>query len=547
MTAIAVISLFAYTANAQTATSNATPGLGFVANFTIEPADDATPDLFALVPGEEFLIVDGQVNDGTNLVVTNLTKAGTATASVTTSEVGNGAQGPNSVIIQNDGINLNTVTSSTNTASLDRYTESVQTVDMDPASPTFTDSVTVYTAWATVTGEGPTGTRIFENNGADLADALQQTNDEIEFVDANNINVAAALVVDTNPITTGGSLNVGGNLRVGGIGNVESAIVANQELSGQNALGVFDNDAAITVLENFVDQTTGLNTTTQTVVGAINEVESEVVFNNDLIGNNINQIGQVQNSILGTDVGFLAADVGDTLQTESRNLVGAINENVTDIANMQDDTVVGSLASQIDENETAIEDLFDIVDSDDLEEGETGIAGTITKKADGTIHIGENSLVTGESTDINTGVITQSLSATDAGANAIDINITNGSDLRINGDLVATELYADFGDAGVTAAFTAADTNLQSQIDNNREDIDRNARGIAMVAALQHTTVLPGMTQALDLSAAIFEGETGLALNYARRINENVQINFGAASTSDFDESVIKAGIGVQW
>jgi hypothetical protein len=38
-----------------------------------------------------------------------------------------------------------------------------------------------------------------------------------------------------------------------------------------------------------------------------------------------------------------------------------------------------------------------------------------------------------------------------------------------------------------------------------------------------------------------------MALNYARRINENVQINFGAASTSDFDESVIKAGIGWQW
>jgi hypothetical protein len=55
------------------------------------------------------------------------------------------------------------------------------------------------------------------------------------------------------------------------------------------------------------------------------------------------------------------------------------------------------------------------------------------------------------------------------------------------------------------------------------------------------------MNNAFDLSAAHFEGETGLALNYARRINENVQINFGAASTTDFDESVIKAGIGVQW
>jgi hypothetical protein len=68
-----------------------------------------------------------------------------------------------------------------------------------------------------------------------------------------------------------------------------------------------------------------------------------------------------------------------------------------------------------------------------------------------------------------------------------------------------------------------------------------------MVAALQHTTVLPGMTNAFDLSAAYFEGETGLALNFARRLSDNVQINFGAASTTDFDESVIKAGIGVQW
>ena len=115
--------------------------------------------------------------------------------------------------------------------------------------------------------------------------------------------------------------------------------------------------------------------------------------------------------------------------------------------------------------------------------------------------------------------------------------------------LTATAIRDEFAiaDAGITAAFTAADANLQSQVDINRADIDRNARGIAMVAALQHTTVLPGMTHALDLSAARFEGETGLALNYARRINENVQINFGAAATSDFDESVIKAGIGVQW
>ena len=119
-------------------------------------------------------------------------------------------------------------------------------------------------------------------------------------------------------------------------------------------------------------------------------------------------------------------------------------------------------------------------------------------------------------------------------------------------DVVRGEFAA--ADDVVRGEFAAADAILQGQITsnansiaNNREDIDRNTRGIAMVAALQHTTVLPGMTHALDVSAAHFEGETGMALNYARRINDNVQINFGAASTSDFDESVIKAGIGVQW
>ena len=107
--------------------------------------------------------------------------------------------------------------------------------------------------------------------------------------------------------------------------------------------------------------------------------------------------------------------------------------------------------------------------------------------------------------------------------------------------------YTDTRAEAIISAYQTADAGLQRQITRNRADIDRNARGIAMVAALQHTTVLPGMTQALDLSAAHFEGETGMAINYARRINENVQINFGAASTSDFDESVIKGGIGWQW
>jgi hypothetical protein len=130
----------------------------------------------------------------------------------------------------------------------------------------------------------------------------------------------------------------------------------------------------------------------------------------------------------------------------------------------------------------------------------------------------------------------------------LDILVANG--LFVNGEQVATQLYVDNADALLQAQITTNTADIATNargIANNRRDIDSNTRGIAMVAALQTTTVLPGMTQALDLSAAHFEGETGLAINYSRRINDNVQINFGAATTSDGDENVVKAGIGWQW
>ena len=155
--------------------------------------------------------------------------------------------------------------------------------------------------------------------------------------------------------------------------------------------------------------------------------------------------------------------------------------------------------------------------------GSEGIEGVIEKRADGTIQLGENSFLFDEATDTI---------STSSG----DINLD--ADVDITGDLTI---------AGLTGDVASRINNNSSRIESNQENIEQNTRGIAMVAALQHTTVLPGMTNAFDLSAAYFEGETGLALNFARRLSDNVQINFGAASTTDFDESVIKAGIGVQW
>ena len=186
----------------------------------------------------------------------------------------------------------------------------------------------------------------------------------------------------------------------------------------------------------------------------------------------------------------------------------------------------GVNAGGIAVNAGDIQTLNDTVFSSALGAGEVGIAGVVVSTTnaagDEIIKLGSNTFTFNNTTDTI---------STSSGVINLDADVAITGDLEVAGDVFV-------GGHSI---------GLQSQINTNRQDIDRNARGIAMVAALQHTTVLPGMTHALDLSAAHFEGETGMALNYARRISENVQINFGAAATSDFDESVIKAGLGIQW
>jgi len=170
-----------------------------------------------------------------------------------------------------------------------------------------------------------------------------------------------------------------------------------------------------------------------------------------------------------------------------------------------------------------------------------GVEGVIERKEDG-IHIGTESFVFDDLDPLGHRLFTSDGSDLLLGKGGSDVVIAD--DLFVNGDVFIN------GNAGVQSQLdqnAGAIASNSNRIDSNKSDIERNARGIAMVAALQHTTVLPGMNNALDVGAAHFEGETGMSLNYARRVNENVQFNFGAAATTDFEESVIKAGIGVQW
>ncbi|NDV62088.1 hypothetical protein G0Q06_06485 [Puniceicoccales bacterium CK1056] len=152
----------------------------------------------------------------------------------------------------------------------------------------------------------------------------------------------------------------------------------------------------------------------------------------------------------------------------------------------------------------------------------------------------------------------------------IDLNKTAIADEAAARAAADDEIVAGYqaADSAIVAGYQAADAELAAgiaanndtlsahyalvsknigDIADNKESIERNARGISMVAALTHSTILPGMENALDINAAYFEDELGLAISYSRRVNENTQINFGAASTSDFEESVVRGGVSFQW
>lgn len=172
----------------------------------------------------------------------------------------------------------------------------------------------------------------------------------------------------------------------------------------------------------------------------------------------------------------------------------------------------------------------------------------IRREADGLIHIGDNSMIY-DDTQAGSDRLTSSKSLLILGGGATtDIQVD--ANLEVLGDATFRQNVFVDGDifVGGRAQGLQAQTDANTAaIANNRRDIEKNRRGIAMVAAMTQSTVLPGMTHALDANVAHFEGKTGMAVSYSRRINENVQLNLAGASTTDFKESVIRGGIGVQW
>jgi hypothetical protein len=148
------------------------------------------------------------------------------------------------------------------------------------------------------------------------------------------------------------------------------------------------------------------------------------------------------------------------------------------------------------------------------------------------LHIGENSLVTVESDGV------QKLYATDASGKKIPINITEGSDLQING--VSVQGQIDSNAAGIVTNAVGIKTNT-ADIEENKKDIKSlkgNVKnlgsGIAGATALSAAlSSLPATSDDAPFSCGVgtggYSSRYAMGVGCAARINERLSFNAGGS------------------
>jgi hypothetical protein len=168
-------------------------------------------------------------------------------------------------------------------------------------------------------------------------------------------------------------------------------------------------------------------------------------------------------------------------------------------------SIIASGTDSTDGTATTVIGSNDIVGAD----GDT----LISKESDGSIHIGEDSLVTIEEAGV------QQLYATDANGDSIDINIKEGTDLLLNGVSVSNSL------GGITTNATNISTNTAG-IATNSTSISTNTAGIAT----NSTSISTNTAGIATNSTSISTNTAGIATNAA--VIENLRSSYSSAIAS---------------
>ena len=170
----------------------------------------------------------------------------------------------------------------------------------------------------------------------------------------------------------------------------------------------------------------------------------------------------------------------------------------------------------------------------------------IAEKEDGAIHIGENSLITVEQDGV------QKLYAEDENGDAIDIDITNGSDLLINGVSVEERLNSNnttYVDTVAASTLTSANSYTDTVANKLADGIEDSNAMSAALAALPNTA--PDAEAYCGGGLGSYGNSQAFSLGCASNINDDFAVNFVASKLSssgasignrDFDDYSLKAG-----
>ena len=183
-------------------------------------------------------------------------------------------------------------------------------------------------------------------------------------------------------------------------------------------------------------------------------------------------------------------------------------------------TIIGNGTDSEDGSATTVIGSNDIVGSD----GDT----LISKESDGSVHIGENSLVTVEENGV------QQLYATDANDEMININIKKGTDLLIDGVSVS-------GSLSTNAANISTNT---TDIATNKTNIATNTTDIAT----NKTSIATNTTDIATNKTSIATNTTNIAANTAEiaTYTDSIASNTTAVAALGSDLSAYKASTNSQ-
>jgi len=346
------------------------------------------------------------------------------------------------------------------------------------------------------------------------------TTNQVNMVVEDSAGNPTTLNIDADGLTINGGATISGN-------GIEGVITADPN-TGTISIG--SNTILIDDVNNIIWAETGgveADLTLGTATGSNIIVAGDLAVNGATNTNGITNVGDITTDTLTTTGDASIGGNADVVGT--LNVGGATTTNgITNTGDIATDTLTTTGDANIGGNAGVTGTLnvggatttAGITNTGGL--SNTGGLTTDTVTASGDASIGGNASVTGN-TSVG-GTLSVGGATTTAG-------ITNTGNITTSGDV-----FADGRGIG-----------LQEQLDSNRSDTNQNRRGIAMVAAMTDATVLPGMNNAMDFNVSYFEDNVGFAISYARRINDNFQVKASAASTSDFEEGVFRAGVGYQW